>query len=209
MKTGTTRDTDLIRCSRCGSTARDPEAGHCSCCGNSMHRGSSLAMGLPKESARPVDAVRQHYEYARWMQDQPSGIAQVLGMALVVVLGLALAMLALGGALHVRGTDRDSVTAVCVGIGALLALWNGWRILCFYQAPLLHRVARVVDERTRSTHTQYGWRKRHYATFEFENGLRLEFPVSSGMAAQVVRGACGVAITRDTFLLAFHRTGPG
>jgi hypothetical protein len=172
-----------------------------------MHRGSSLAMGLRKESARPVDAVRQNYEFARWMQDQPSGLPQVLGMAAVVVLGLVFVALALGGALQVRGIDRSALTAVCVGIGAVLALWNGWRLMRFYQAPLLHRVARVVDERTRTTHTQYGWRKRHYATFEFEDGLRLEFALSSGTAAQVVRGVCGVAITRDTFLLAFHRTG--
>ena len=130
-------------------------------------------------------------------------------MAAVVALGLAFAAMALGGALHVRGTDRGMVNAICVCIGALLALWNGWRIVRFYQAPLLHRVARVLDERTRTTRTKHGWRTRHYATFEFEGGARQEFPVSAGMAAQVVRGDCGVAITRDTFLLAFHRTGPG
>jgi hypothetical protein len=165
-------------------------------------------MGTRQESARPVDAVRQHYEFARWMQDQPSGSAQILGMAAVVVLGLFFAALALGGALHVRGLDRGIVTATCVCIGVLLALWHGWRLVRFFQAPLLHRVARVVDARTRTTRTKHGWSTRHYATFEFEGGLRLEFPLSSGMAARVARGDCGVAITRDTFLLAFHRTGP-
>jgi len=208
MKNGTTSDPDLLRCPRCGSSARDPLAGHCSCCGSSLHSLSRLGMGERREPARPAAVVHQHYEFSRWMQDRPSGIPQVLGMAAVVALGLSFALLALGGRLHVRGTDQGTVTAISVCIGAALALWNGWRIVRFYQAPLLHRVARVVDERARTTRTKHGWRTRHFATFEFEGGTREEFPVSSGMAAQVVRGDRGVAITRDTFLLAFHRTGP-
>jgi len=207
MNSGTTSERDLLRCPRCGSSARDPEAKQCSCCGKSLHSYSRLAMDPRPEPAPPQAGVRAQREFARWMADQPTGITQVLGLAALVVLGLAFAVLALGGVLHVRGTDRSAVTAICVCIGVVLALWNGWRIVRFYQAPLLHRVACVVDERTRTTRTKHGWRTRHYATFEFEDGSRLEFPVSSGMAAQVARGDCGVAITRDTFLLVFHRAG--
>ena len=238
MASPTRSETDVLKCPRCGADVEDPEAGHCACCGNSlmlggraadgsrvplgMSRGMGQGQAAPGLAARSptqgalrasatgrgLSAVRQHHEFERWMSDEPTGLTTVLGMALVVVLGLAFATMALGGMLHVRGTDRQTVTAVCVVIGAVLALWHGWRILHFYQAPLLHRVACVVDERRFTTRTRYGLRTRHYATFEFEGGLRQEFPVSSRMAAQVGRGACGVAITRDEFLLAFHRTGP-
>ena len=59
MRTGTSSDPDLLRCPRCGSSARDPVGGHCSCCGGSLHSNSRMAMGQRKEQARPVDAVRQ------------------------------------------------------------------------------------------------------------------------------------------------------
>lgn len=232
-------DQDVLRCPRCGADVEDREAGHCSCCGNSLFLGGRsadgtrvalrMSAGIGQELARPTQradspaegafrasstgrgfaAVRQHHEFGRWMEDQPSGIVHVLGMALVVLLGLALAVMALAGALHVPSSDRGLVTAFCVCAGAGLAAWGTWRLVRFYQAPLLHRVARISDERTHTYRTKSGMRTRHYATFEFENGLRLEFQVASGVAEQVVRGDCGVAITRDTFLLAFHRTGPG
>lgn len=196
-----------MRCPRCGATARDPVAGHCACCGGSLHTQSNLGMRSRPQPAPPPAAARGQSEFARGMADQPSGLPQILGMAALIALGLAFVALALGGALHVRGIDRGVVTAVCVCIGALLALYNTWRLVRFYQAPLLHRVALVAHERTRTTRTKHGWRTRHYATFEFEGGGREEFPVSSSVAAQVARGDRGVAITRDTFLLAFHRTG--
>ncbi len=238
MDPRSTADQDLLRCPRCGANVEDPDAGHCSCCGNSLLLGGRTAngtrvplrmsAGIGQELARPSEralspaqgafrasatgqgfaAVRQHHEYERWMQDEPSGLVHVLGMALVVLLGLAFAVMALAGAFHVPHSDRGLVTAVCVCGGAVLALWSTWRLVRFYRAPLLRRVARVVDEREHVYRTKYGLRTRHYATFEFENGLRTEFQVSSGMAEQVARGDCGVAITRDTFLLAFHRTGP-
>ncbi len=238
MNPRTSSDPDLLRCPRCGADVADPEAGHCSCCGNSLYLGGRTAdgtraplrmsLGLGQERARPSQrantpaegalrasatgqgfaAVRQHHEYARWMSDAPAGFAHVLGMALTALLGVAFAIMALAGALHVPSSDRGLVIAFCVCGGAGLALWGTWRLVRFFQAPLLNRVARVADEREHTYRTKHGIRTRHYATFEFENGLRLEFQVSSAMAAEVVRGDCGVAITRDVFLLAFHRTGP-
>jgi hypothetical protein len=236
MNESTIRDQDVLRCPRCGASVSDPEAGHCVCCGGSLGMGGHTANGqrtplrmspgIGQEiggpglrAATPAQgvfrasptgkgfaAVHRHHECARWMQDAPSGFAHVLGIAFVMALGLAFAVLALAGTLHVkRGGDTGLVVMLFVCVGAGLDAWGTWQLVRFFQAPRLNRVACVADERERTYRTRYGWRTRHYATFEFENGLRQEFSVSTQLVSQIVRGACGVAITRDTILLAFHR----
>ena len=239
MNGRTAVDQDILRCPRCGASVSDHGAGHCECCGSSLGLGGRTADGAraplrmspglgqdpghtnqrvssPAQGAFHMSAtgqgfaaVRQHHEYGRWMQDAPSGLRHVLSIAFVMALGLAFAVMALAGAIQPTNGHKDLiiVLSVCVGLG--LDAWGTWRLVRFFNAPRLNRVACVADERTHTYRTKHGMRTRHYATFEFEHGERLEFQVSSGLAEQVVRGDCGVAITRDTFLLAFHRTGPG
>jgi hypothetical protein len=148
--------------------------------------------------AQGLGAVRRQRDFERWMADAPLGIPHLLGLASVVAVGLAFFVLALNGTFH-------GVLFVCAGLGT--AAFGVWRLVSFFRAPILNRVACVVDERERIQRTRHGWRTRCYATFEFEDGTREEFPVSSGLAAALVRGDCGVLVTRDIFLLAFHGAG--
>jgi len=233
------REQDVLRCPRCGADVSDPAAAYCECCGSSLGLGGRAAdgtrvplrvtnglgqeLGFPGQpvstptraafqmsaTGRGFAAVRQHHEFERWMQDAPSGLVQILGMAFSIALGLAFAIMALVGAIQPARQGNDVLVAlfVCVGLG--ISAWGGWRLVRFLNAPRLNRVACVADERTRTYRTKHGRRTRHYALFEFEGGERVEFQIPSSMAERISRGDCGVAITRDTFLLAFHRTGLG
>jgi hypothetical protein len=157
-------------------------------------------------TAPGLAVVRQHREFGRWMQDAPSGLGHVLGVAAMMAMGLAFVVLALTGALHARGGGQNGyVVALFVCVGAAIDAFGTWQLVRFYQAPLLRRVACVIEEHEQAYRTKNGVRVRHYATFEFEDGARAEFQVSRSLAAQIVRGDCGVAISRDTVLLAFHR----
>jgi ribosomal protein L37E len=239
MNASTAVDQDLLRCPRCGASVSDAGAGYCACCGSSLGMGGRSANGtraplrmspglgqdpvLPSQRApspaqgafqlsatgKGFAGVRQHHEFGSWMQDAPYGFSHILGIACTIALGLAFAVMALSGAIQPSKIHSDLFSAlfVCVGLG--LAGWGTRQLVRFLNAPRLNRIACVADERTHAYRTKYGMRTRHYATFEFEGGERLEFQVPSSVAERIVRGDCGVAITRDVFLLAFHRTGPG
>jgi hypothetical protein len=218
----------LLDCPRCGASVSDPEAGHCSCCGASIGLGGRDASGaraplrmtagpgqaLGRQPARVAPAiakdvfaaVRAHGQYELWMQEQPAGLSFVLGIAVTIAIGLVFAIAALSGSLHSRHGSQDGLLVplfACVGAG--IVAWGVWRLVRFYQAPLLQRVARVAAEREHTYRTRHGWRTRHYATFEFEDSTRSEFCVSTALAEQLTQGDGGVAITRDSVLLAFHR----
>jgi len=239
MKGSATREQDVLRCPRCGADVNDPGAAYCECCGSSLGLGGRAAdgkrvplrmtnglgpgPGLPDQpvasptrvafqlsaTGKGFAAVRQHHEYERWMQDAPSGLVHILGIAFSIVLGIAFAIMALAGKIQPAKQSSDFFVAlfVCVGLG--IAGWGCWRLVRFFNAPRLNRIAFVADERTHTVRTKHGRRTRHYAIFEFEGGEHMEFEVPSSMAERIARGDCGVAITRDTFLLAFHRTGLG
>jgi len=238
MNGSTAFDQDVLRCPRCGASVSDPGAGHCECCGSSLGLGGRAAdgaraplrmsSGLGQEAGlrtqrastpardafqrsttgKGFAAVRQHHEYGLWMQDAPSGLSHVLGIACTIALGLVFAVMALTGTIQPTKSHSELFSALFVCVGLVLAGWGTWRLGRFLNAPRLNRIACVADERTHMVRTKHGMRTRNYATFEFESGERLEFQVSSGLAERIVRGDCGVAITRDEFLLAFHRTGP-
>jgi Protein of unknown function (DUF2500) len=153
-------------------------------------------------------AVHAHAEYVRWMQEEPSCIVHMLGYAVLAALGLLFTLLALTGNVHGKpGYDSGPAVAVVALFGIGMSAFGGWQLNCFLRAPFLQRVARVVDTRSRTTHTKRGWSTRHYATFEFEDGSREEFQVSADETRRPSQGECGVAITRYTALLAFHRAG--
>jgi hypothetical protein len=215
----TTEDPLSTRCPRCGADVRDPEATSCACCGSWLANARaplrmSPELGLPPArpmAARAVPAgqgfalVREHAQYELWMQDAPTGLVHALGLGALAAGGLAFALLALLGTFHSRSGSGGP--GLFVGVGLALAAFGGWRLARFLQAPRRNRVARVAEERERLVRTRHGWRTKHYATFEFEDGSREEFPVSTGVASELARGDCGVLITRDVFLLAFHRAG--
>jgi hypothetical protein len=189
-----------------------------------MAPGLGQAIGAPPERAlSPLQAaqrasptgqgfaaVRSHMEYARWMADEPTGAFFMLGYALQIAFGLFLAGLVIAGKVHARnGTSNDLMQAVVLVLGFGCSAFAGWQIACYLQAPLLRRVARVADTRSRTYHTKSGWRTRNYATFDFEDGSQHEFQLSSAQAENTARGDCGVLISRYTALLAFHRVGLG
>ncbi|MBK7644496.1 MAG: hypothetical protein IPJ19_15870 [Planctomycetes bacterium] len=152
-----------------------------------------------------LSLVRSHRLYEQWMEDSPSGFLDMLGLAGIVALGVLFIVLALGDFFHASHRVHSTLPPpVFVVLGLCVSGFGVWKIVRFYQAPLLRRPACVVDERTRISRTKYGWSTHHYAVFEVEGGLREEFRVSSRLADSLARGDCGVLITRDTFLLAFH-----
>lgn len=73
--------------------------------------------------------------------------------------------------------------------------------------PEEHISARLISKRTHtwgghgnmSAHTSY------YATFEIENGDRIEFPVSSKFSGMHVEGDAGILIHRGTRFIEFER----
>jgi len=220
-----------LRCPRCGANVVESDAGACSCCGSSLAAARApmrMAPGLGQDALRAAQrsstpaqgafrasptgqgfaAVHGHPEFGRWMQDEPSGLAYVLGLAGMIAMGLVFVALALGGALKVRhGGESGPVVAIFVLVGAGLAAYAAWMLVNFYKAPFVRRVACVIEEHERTYRTKSGWRTRHYATFEFEDSSRSEFPVSASLAALITRGDSGVLITRNTVLLEFHRAG--
>jgi hypothetical protein len=198
----------IADCPRCGAYVGEPESGRCGCCGSALAPRLSRPPALAAVQAPARDgfaAVRAHGQYQLWMQDAPAGLSFVLGVALTIGVGLVFAIAALSGSLHSRHGQDHLLVPLFVCVGAGIDAWGVWRLVRFYQAPLLHRVARVAAERERTYRTRNGWRTRHYATFEFEDSTRTEFPVSSALAEQVARDDAGVLITRDSVLLAFHR----
>jgi hypothetical protein len=220
-----------LRCPRCGANAIESESGSCSCCGSSLASARApmrMAPGLGQEalrgaqrSATPAQgvfhasptgqgfaAVRQQHEFGSWMQDEPSGLSHVLGLAGMMAVGLAFVVLALGGSLKLKhGGESGFVVALFVAAGLGLDAWAAWMLTSFYRAPFVRRIACVIEEHERTYRTKHGWRTRHYATFEFEDGSRSEHSVSASQAALITRGDCGVLITRHSVLLAFHRSG--
>lgn len=155
-------------------------------------------------------AVRSHMEFAHWMEDSPTGASFMLGYVVQLVFGLLFAGLVLAGKVHARnGANSDLMNVVVLVLGIGWSAFAGWQIACFLQAPLLRRVARVTDTRSRTYHTRSGWRTRNYATFDFEDGSQSEFQLPGSLAGCTSPGDCGVLITRYTALLAFHRVGLG
>ena len=129
----------------------------------------------------------------------------MLGLGFVALLGVLFAVLPLVGAVRGKGHDGALPLFLFVVVGLGMTALGGWMLVRFLRAPLLHRAAAISDERSHTRRTKSGWRTSHYATLEFEDGERREFPVSSALAAELARGDVGLAITRDRVLLAFRR----
>lgn len=149
--------------------------------------------------------VARHPQYSSWCRERPSGLGHVLGLGFVALLGVGFALMPLLGLARSKPHDGALLMVLFVFVGLGMAALGVWQLTRFFNAPLLHRAALVLDERSHTRRTKSGWRTSHYATLEFEDGERREFPVSSARAAELTRGDAGLAITRDRVLLAFHR----
>lgn len=141
------------------------------------------------------------------MQAEPSGLGHVLQLSFGIGMGVLFAILPLATALGARGSGAAPayLPALSVLIGAGVSAFATRSLVRFLRAPFVRRPARVLCERSRTQRTKRGARTRHYATFEFEDGEQREYAVSAGLAAELGSDDAGLAITRDTVLLAFHR----
>jgi len=168
------------------------------------------AQGAQRMSAagQGFAAVHSHMEYESWMRDEPSCFLHLFGWGALVALGLFMLILGLTGNTHTKAGYDSGMSIAFVAFCALgMITFGGWQLAHFLQAPLLRRVARVADMRSRIQHTKHGWSTKYYATFQFEDGSQEEFRISTGESERTSRGDCGVVITRYTAMLAFHRVG--
>jgi hypothetical protein len=205
-------------CDHCGAPVRDGGA-FCSHCGGRIKRAvDATPAHRTATAAERFDLVERHPGYARACAHQPRvTVALELGVSVVVIaIGVAFALftvsMMVGDSFGPAGGGglASAVYAiwglVCAGFigGGVFAL-N--RVLSFARAPILRRVAVVVDERVRvsgggknsSASTHY------YVSLQVKDGTRTEYDCEGQLAGRIAAPDIGVAFLKGPRLVDFIR----
>lgn len=206
-------------CVECGARQKGAADRFCAYCGTQLPRAPTEAELRVDERRARFDVARGSAAYQRALARTPSAAGQ-LGGGLFQVLFLAffvLVTLGIGGSACSVGAFAGGVPFGAIGglfalvpLGmatfAIVALIGAARRTArVATSATLPMLALVKDERTQvsgggrdsSASTSY------FATLEFEDGRREEFPVSGRISGRVTPGDIGVAYERGGALIDF------
>ena len=202
-------------CPECGALPSGLPRSTCEYCGARLTTEATPSERARGDRAARLDAVERHPDFAAAMEHTPDLRGHIVGAYVGIgcfgAFSVLTALLALSGlGIIVIGDfgPQSNVPAAAQIIPGLMSAVAGFVALQmarkgreFKAAPLERRPALVRDERSRAREKSTSY----FATLEFADGHREEFPVSAEVASRAVRDDVGVAYLKGGVVLDFRR----
>jgi hypothetical protein len=198
-----------MKCPSCGATISEGSR-KCVFCGEAVAAGatSSAAAEQPTnvfERIRQSPQFQQASGVERLSQIAKPGLAT---LAIPVVFLIVFVTAALGMAGMAASMAPPIFVVVPVGL-AVIGIMMGVAVIRggirIAKAPLVPRAAVVRAKRTSVSGDSNGASTSYYATFEFSDGSRSEFSLSSVLYSQIAERDGGVLFSRAETVAAFDR----
>lgn len=202
-------------CSECGAVPTGLPRSTCEYCGARLTAEASPSERARGDRAARLDAVERHPDFAAAMGHTPELRGHMVGgyvgtgcfgafsalTGLVALSGLGVITLGDLGPLASTPAPVLIVPGLMSAVTGFVAFQLARKTREFKAAPLERRPALVRDERSRSREKSTSY----FATLEFVEGHREEFPVSAEVASRAVRDDVGVAYIKGGVVLDFRR----
>lgn len=202
-------------CPECGALPTGLPRSTCEYCGARLTAEATPSERARGDRAARLDAVERHPDFAAAMGHTPELRGHMVGgyvgtgcfgafsalTGLVALCGLGVITLGDLGPLASTPAPVLIVPGLMSAVTGFVALQVARKTREFKAAPLERRPALVRDERSRSREKSTSY----FATLEFADGHREEFPVSAEVASRAVRDDVGVAYLKGGVVLDFRR----
>lgn len=197
-------------CPTCAAPIREESSKFCAFCGTKLPEAPRVVIeAWAPNSAKRFEAARQHPSTSRLTSLVPSTVSEMTSRWFIACACGALALF--GAFVTITGLGARGSTALPVGFGVALLLVGGaltWGAIQharrFASAPVTRAIAVVADERVSVSGGKHA-STTYYATFEFEDGARVEVEVGEELASGLAIHDIGMVYVKRGVLLGFSR----